>query len=190
MDSQKLMDDARKNCEFMANPQAEEFVPKNTTNTIPIKPRFVYIKTPLVVYQKKEEEVAQLDLIGYEYEEYLPEFSGASFDNAYWTDKVAQMDLTGYEEYLPEYSGARSDSPNWPEEAVQMDLTVSGYEEYLPGYSGTSFDNAYWLEGVTQRDLTGSGYEQYLSEYSGTSSNNLYWPEEVGQYKQSGKCVA
>lgn len=161
MDSQKLMDDARKNCEFVPNPQAEEFVPKNTTNTIPIKPRFVYIKTPLVVYQKKEKEVAQLDLTGY-----------------------------GYEEYLPEYSGARFDSTNWPEEAAQMDLTVSGYEEYLPGYSGTSFDNAYWLEGVAQRDLTGSGYEQYLSEYSGTSSNNLYWPEEVGQYKQSGKCVA
>ena len=183
MDSQKLMDDARKNCEFVPNPQAEEFVPKNTTNTIPIKPRFVYIKTPLVVYQKKEKEVAQLDLTGYGYEEYLPEFSGASFDNAYWTEKVAQiwMDLTGYEEYLPEYSAASFDSTNWPE----MDLT--GYKECLPGYSGTSFDNAYWLEGVTQRDLTGSGYQKHLSEYSGTSSNTLYWPEEVGQYKQSGK---
>ena len=177
MDSQKLMVDARKNCEFVPNPQAEEFVPKNATNTIPIKPRFVYIKTPLVVYQKKEKEGAKLDLTRYGYEEYLPEFSGA-------------MDLTGYEEYLPEYSGTRFDSTNWPEEAAQMDLTVSGYEEYLPGYSGTSFDNAYWLEGVAQRDLTGSGYEQYLSGYSGTSSNNLYWPEEVGQYKQSGKCVA
>lgn len=168
MDSQKLMDDARKNCEFVPNPQAEEFVPKNATNTIPIKPRFVYIKTPLVVYQKKEKEGAKLDLTRYGYEEYLPEFSGA-------------MDLTGYEEYLPEYSAASFDSTNWPE----MDLT--GYKECLPGYSGTSFDNAYWLEGVTQRDLTGSGYQKHLSEYSGTSSNTLYWPEEVGQYKQSGK---
>ena len=184
MDSQKLMDDARKICEFVPNPQAEEFVPKNATNTIPIKPRFVYIKTPLVVYQKKEKEGAKLDLTRYGYEEYLPEFSGAmdlTGHEEYLPEFSLVMDLTGYEEYLPEYSAASFDSTNWPE----MDLT--GYKECLPGYSGTSFDNAYWLEGVTQRDLTGSGYQKHLSEYSGTSSNTLYWPEEVGQYKQSGK---
>ena len=171
------MDDARKNCEFVANPQAKEFVPKDSTNKIPIKPRFVYIKMPLVVYQKKEEEVAHVS----GYEEYFPEYSGASFDNAYWTEEVAPMDLTGsgYEEYLPEYSGASFDSTNWPEELAPMDLT--GYEEYLPGYSGTSFDIAYWPEEVSQRDPTGIGY-------SGASSKKLYWPEEVGQYKQSGRC--
>ena len=154
MDCQKLMDDARRNCEFVPNPQAEEFVPKNTTNTIPIKPRFVYIKTPLVVYQKKEKEVAHLDLTEYGYEEYLLEFSGASFDSKNWP---AQMDLTvsGYEEYLLEYSGARFDSKNWPEEAAQMDLTLSGYEEYLPGYSGTGSNNLYWPEEVGQYKQSG-----------------------------------
>ena len=163
MDSQKLMDDARKNCEFVPNPQAEEFVPKNATNTIPIKPRFVYIKTPLVVYQKKEKEGAKLDLTRYGYEEYLPEFSGA-------------MDMKNIYRSILLPALIAQIGRRW----ILLDIKNAGY-------SGTSFDNAYWLEGVTQRDLTGSGYQKHLSEYSGTSSNTLYWPEEVGQYKQSGK---
>ena len=48
MDPHKVLDDARKNCGFMANPQAKTFVPRNTTNFK--TPSSVPIKTTLALY--------------------------------------------------------------------------------------------------------------------------------------------
>ena len=65
------------------------------------------------------------------------------------------LTVSGYEEYLPGYSGTSFDNAYWLEGVAQRDLTGSGYEQYLSGYSGTSSNNLYWPEEVGQYKQSG-----------------------------------